>query len=226
MASHTSHLLTVLSAALVLTSCAASRYVCPGVGMVPDTDIALIDPIAQISYVDAGGVENVSDQLSRTCVGILSDAVVRSEMYSGVVIPLDGGPFSDTCIEEIMELRERPFSKRTVLAIPPGLDRLLEIQGTRYGMVVYATGFDRDPKGYMREVLRDTFISVFSAVLTMGSVVTYGSSSRYRLSTWVAVLDSQEDRVVYMDCIDKEASPVMEQHVRKQVRKLGRHLKK
>lgn len=68
--------------------------------------------------------------------------------------------------------------------------------------------------------------SVLTAVVSMGTVTAYNYPVMYLLETRIAVLDSENDCIIYFDCTGGEASPLREKHVRKETRKIVKHFLK
>lgn len=101
----------------------------------------------------------------------------------------------------------------------PGLfDELLESKGQRYGLLIYADGMSRDTKGYAKEVAKDVLLGVATAVLTMGTMSVYGTSVFCVSHIYVAILDSDTDRVVfYNSSVPRESHPLKPNPVRKQL---------
>jgi len=101
----------------------------------------------------------------------------------------------------------------------PGLfDELLESKGQRYGLLIYADGMSRDTKGYAKEVAKDVLLGVATAVLTMGTMSVYGTSVYCVSHIYVAILDSDTDRVVfYNSSVPRESHPLKPNSVRKQL---------
>ena len=106
-----------------------------------------------------------------------------------------------------------------MLPIPAELDALLEDQGCRYGLLIYASGFSRSKKEVIQSVLKDLVIGTATAALggfAVGSEVLYASDMD------AAVLDSETDRIVFYSgsLPGKERHPLKEKGVRSQLASL------
>ena len=95
-------------------------------------------------------------------------------------------------------LAQKP-KNRDLFPIPDLLDEVLEAQGSRYGLILFARGMTRDVKGYRKELARDVLVSVATAVLTLGTAVAIVTPNRYSSQIMAAVLDSETDRLVFFN---------------------------
>ena len=79
----------------------------------------------------------------------------------------------------------------------------------------------RDAKGYRKDALKGAFITVATAILTLGTVVLVTTPNMYSSQITAAVLDAETDRVVFINVRDpEEVHPLRPDPVRKQLRKL------
>lgn len=93
-------------------------------------------------------------------------------------------------------------------------------------MVLCAEGFDRDVKNYRKEAVKGALLGLVTTVASLGAVSIYNVPARSTLDTWIAVLDSQNDRIVYFNHLSNEISPVNMPGMVRQFDKLTKGLNK
>lgn len=219
--------LILLPLIVALTSCASERYIMKdAVAMVGDA--VLIEPIANIYYFDEKSNAELDDALSKECANHLNTAfgVSRFPTY-GAINLAEESELGAACIEEINRFQSiSKIRKKDVFMIPECLDMLLENHGRRYGLVVLGGGFERDQRGYRKAMLGGLVGAVISTVLSLGTYTAINVPNKYFLETWVAVLDSETDRVIFFNHIGEEASPINPVHVMKHVGKHSERFRK
>ena len=111
--------------------------------------------------------------------------------------------------------------KQEVFPIPELLDRVLEEEGHRYGLLVFAEGMTRDKKGYTKDAIKGAFITLATAILSLGTAVMVTTPEMYSSRVYAAVLDSETDQVVFFNVRNpEETHPLRPDPVRKQLTKL------
>ena len=116
--------------------------------------------------------------------------------------------------------------KAGLVIIPQEIDRILEAKGSRYGIVLYANGFDRDPKNYGKEVFKGVFLSILTVAVTLGSAAAYFIPQKSLLNTWIAIFDSETDRVIYFNRLSEEVNPCKATDVDRHIRRLCKPISK
>ena len=212
----------ILCAALMLASCAPTKYL-------PKDLAANLDGVAvlaPLSYVDFQAEDNQfypDDSLSAISQDILVEALMESSLPVKKFIPVDyltlGQSFENTVASlEMVQPKQVPY-----MNIPPEIDKLLEVNGERYGVLVFNTGFVRDLKGFRREVAKDvaaTVVTTALAVLLGGGVTTYGVPVKNVSRMFAVIYDAQENKAVYFNNTlnaNEERNPLDPSDVRKQV---------
>ena len=126
--------------------------------------------------------------------------------------------------EEVAYMRylaARKPKERSQYPIPGILDEILEAQGSRYGLLVFAEGMTRDKKGYTKDAVKGALITVATAILTLGTAVMVTTPEMYSSRVYAAVLDSEMDQVVFFNVRNpEETHPLRPDPVRKQLTKL------
>lgn len=207
----------LLMVALAVSSCATARYYGGFTPASAGRDIALLGPVSSVFYLDENSVESFSDSLSMESEELIAG------MLSQINAPVSGRiELDDLGKEEVAAFMDylKGYDRKLIgnLPIPEILDNLLEAEGRRYGLVVFSQGMTRDRKGYVKEAVKGAVIGIATAILSMGMVSVYGAPVRNISHIYVAIIDSQEDCVVfYNKSTPDESDPFKPESVRKQL---------
>ena len=205
---------------LAVSSCATARYYG---GFTPETarqDMALMGPVSSIYYLDENYNESFNDTLS-----IISETLI-TRLVDEMGVPVSGRiELNDDEKEEafafLRYLYERDWETLDTFPIPDLLDKALEAQGYRYGLVLVARGMTRDAKEYAKEVALNVLVDVALTVLIPGTAVVPIPSDSCYSQISAAVLDSETDRIVFYNAtVPKEKNPLRPGPVQKQLNKL------
>ena len=205
---------------LAVSSCATARYYG---GFTPETarqDMALLGPVSSIYYLDENYNESFNDTLS-----IISETLI-TRLVDEMGVPVSGRiELNDDEKEEafafLRYLYERDWETLDTFPIPDLLDKALEAQGYRYGLVLVARGMTRDAKEYAKEVALNVLVDVALTVLIPGTAVVPIPSDSCYSQISAAVLDSETDRIVFYNAtVPKEKNPLRPGPVQKQLNKL------
>ena len=205
---------------LAVSSCATARYYG---GFTPETarqDMALMGPVSSIYYLDENYNESFNDTLS-----IISETLI-TRLVDEMGVPVSGRiELNDDEKEEafafLRYLYERDWETLDTFPIPDLLDKALEAQGYRYGLVLVARGMTRDAKEYAKEVALNVLVDVALTVLIPGTAVVPIPSDSCYSQISAAVLDSETNRIVFYNAtVPKEKNPLRPVPVQKQLNKL------
>ena len=205
---------------LAVSSCATARYYG---GFTPENarqDMALMGPVSSIYYLDENYNESFNDTLS-----IISETLI-TRLVDEMGVPVSGRiELNDDEKEEafafLRYLYERDWETLDTFPIPDLLDKALEAQGYRYGLVLVARGMTRDAKEYAKEVALNVLVDVALTVLIPGTAVVPIPSDSCYSQISAAVLDSETDRIVFYNAtVPKEKNPLRPGPVQKQLNKL------
>ena len=205
---------------LAVSSCATARYYG---GFTPENarqDMALMGPVSSIYYLDENYNESFNDTLS-----IISETLI-TRLVDEMGVPVSGRiELNDDEKEEsfafLRYLYERDWETLDTFPIPDLLDKALEAQGYRYGLVLVARGRTRDAKEYAKEVALNVLVDVALTVLIPGTAVVPIPSDSCYSQISAAVLDSETDRIVFYNAtVPKEKNPLRPGPVQKQLNKL------
>lgn len=217
----------ILWAALAsaMTSCASSRYISKS-SIDPETGFALIEPFTWIEYMDSDRNTTYDDSLSWTCSRIITEEIIASGLPLNQLIELNFDS-NESYIDAITSIKGIQTKKAGRYPIPIELDRLLEENGQRYGIVVFAEGFSRDSKGYMKDVLLGVAITAVTMLVSFGTVAVTNIPYKSALDMYLAVIDSQENCIVYYKCrAGEDLEPTRRSNVGEMVERLVRPFRK
>ena len=210
-------LLLLLSWVLTFSSCGAARYYASFTPEAPEGGMVVLGPSSVQYFLDAQNNESYDDSLSTASESLIARIVEDLDLPVSQRVPLDSVQ-REEAIAFMRFLITQNKELRGDFPIPGLLDELLESKGVRYGLLLYADGMSRDARGYAKDVAKDVLLGVATAVLTMGTMSVYGTSVYCVSHIYVAILDSDTDRVVfYNSSVPRESHPLKPNPVRKQL---------
>lgn len=197
-----------------VSSCGVSRYA-DTESLLEIDKLALITPLSYVDAISRKGVAEYSDELSFSSSKILSQALLESSFPVGQVIPLDYNGDGQVYEQYIAELRDYTAKDAPDIAVSYNLDKLLEANNARYGLMVFEDGYVRDNKNYWLKVLGWAAFDITVAIATLGVIqIVHYPDPLYATHIWLAVLDSEEDRFVYFVKVgDTDMSPLKKKNV-------------
>lgn len=176
-------------------SCTVTKPLTSDVTPAEVTDLKLLEPYSYISMIKKGNRGELDDSISDVSKQLNID-VLKS--LSGK-IPLTGEIFlSDSSVNHQLEkeyeqliLTADKSRDITHLRITPTLDKVLESNETRFGLVVVAAGFTRVKGNYGKEVLKGAAMGI----LTLG--MYYQTSIKAYSTVYAMIVDAQKDNVAF-----------------------------
>ena len=227
----------LLLSALLFSSCAPSRYV----SRIPASEaapIALLEPLSDISYINRNGAQAYDDSLSMESTRLLTDILttmplpVESFQYPvEYVIPYDYSGENNVIAWDVSALAGVRPRKLKDAGVPDGIAQLLRENGYRYGMLVFAAGFERDQTNYRKGLLGGAMLSVVTGVLS--ALVGVGGAAysvplRYLSRIYVMIVDAEANEIVYYantSNMEEERDPLNPLTQRRRIEKLFRRFK-
>lgn len=214
-------LIALFVVVLVLPSCSTARYFADFKVNDAFGDMALLGPASCQFYIDADENESYSDSLSVASEALVGSLTARMVPVNAV-LPLDSLQ-REEAVAFMRYFALQPTKTAGTLPIPSDLDDLLEEADIRYGLLVYADGMTRNRKSVIKNAVLGAALGILTAIVTMGTVYLYTYADAYVSSVYVAVLDSETDRVVFYNCAaNEEYNPLSERHVRAQLARVLR----
>lgn len=213
-------LFALLMVALAVSSCGTARYYAGFTPASAGKDVALLGPVSGIFYLDEKNVESFSDSLSLESEELIAGMLSQINAPVSSRIELD-----DQEKDEVAAFMNylKGYNQKQIgdLPIPEPLDFLLEAEGQRYGLIVFSQGMTRDRKGYVKEAVKGAAMGIATAILSLGMISVYSAPVRNASHIYTAIIDSEEDRIVfYNQSTPEESDPFKPEAVRKQLSKL------
>ncbi len=180
---------------LLASSCTATKMLTSNVLPGEVTDLKLLEPCSYISVIKRGNRgeldDSISDSSKQLNMSVLED-------FNGQ-IPITGDIIlTDTSINKTLEkeyenLIQSADRNKSIasLQITPELDKILEANETRFGMIVICTGFTRVRGNYAKEVTKGAALGI----LTLG--MYYQTPIKAYSTIYVMIVDSKEDNVAF-----------------------------
>jgi hypothetical protein len=211
------HLFLLLSLVLTLSSCGAARYYAGFTPGAAKEGMVVLGPSSVQYYIDKQNKEAYDYSLSTASESLIATIVEELNLPVTQRVQLDSVQ-KEEAIAFMRFITAQDKELRGDYPIPDLFDELLESKGERYGLLIYADGMTRDTKGFAKEVAKGVLLGVATAVLTMGAMSVYGTSVSCVSHIYVAILDSETDRVVfYNSSVPQESHPLKHNPVRMQL---------
>ena len=211
------HLFLLLSLVLTLSSCGAARYYAGFTPGAAKEGMVVLGPSSVQYYIDKQNKEAYDDSLSTASESLIATIVEELNLPITQRVQLDSVQ-KEEAIAFMRFITAQDKELRGDYPIPDLFDELLESKGERYGLLIYADGMTRDTKGFAKEVAKGVLLGVATAVLTMGAMSVYGTPVSSVSHIYVAILDSETDRVVfYNSSVPQESHPLKHNPVRMQL---------
>lgn len=176
-------------------SCTVTKPLMSDVTPAEVTDLKLLEPYSYISMIKKGNQGELDDSISDISKQLNMDAL---KSYTGK-IPLKGEIFlTDSTVNHQLEkeyeqliLTAEKNRDITHLRITPTLDKVLESNETRFGLVVVSSGFTRVKGNYGKQVLKGAALGI----LTMG--MYYQTPVKAYSTVYAMIVDAQKDNVAF-----------------------------
>ena len=211
------HLFLLLSLVLTLSSCGAARYYAGFTPGAAKEGMVVLGPSSVQYYIDKQNKEAYDDSLSTASESLIATVLEELNLPVTQRVQLDSVQ-KEEAIAFMRFITAQDKELRGDYPIPDLFDELLESKGERYGLLIYADGMTRDTKGFAKEVAKGVLLGVATAVLTMGAMSVYGTPVSSVSHIYVAILDSETDRVVfYNSSVPQESHPLKHNPVRMQL---------
>ena len=204
---------------IILSSCTATKLLTSNVQPAEITNLRLLEPYSYISMIKKGNRGQVDDSISSISKQ-LNITVLKS--FNGQ-IPITGDIFlTDSAINKTLEkeyenliLTADKNKNISDLKITPTLDKILEANDTRFGLIVICTGFTRLKGNYGKEIVKGAALGI----LTLG--MYYQTPIKAYSTIYAMVVDSKEDNVAfYRKSFKQDLEPLDQSVVTNQYKKI------
>jgi hypothetical protein len=216
---HPKNYLILILSCIILYSCTTSKLLTSSIKPQEITDLKLMEPNSYISMIKKGNRGELDDTISSKSEQLVFKVLGNFEGQ----LPLTGNiTLSDSSVnnklkKEYEDLISTADRKKDIssLRITPTLDKVLEANQTRFGLVIISTGFTRAKGNYGKQVLKGAALGI----LTLGTV--YTTPIKAYSIIYAMIVDSKEDNVAfYRKSFLQDAEPLNETVLTKQYKKL------
>jgi hypothetical protein len=179
----------------VLSSCTTTKPLMSNVTPSEVTDIKLLEPHSYISIIKKGNRGELDDSLSikskQLIIKILEDFKNQIPLTGKIIL-------SDSTVNKSLEKefesliltadRNKNISN---LKITPTIDKILEANNVRFGLLIVSTGFTRTSGNYGKQIAKGAGL----AILTLG--MYYQTPIKAYSTIYAMIVDSKEDNVSF-----------------------------
>jgi hypothetical protein len=183
------------------------------------TDLKMMDPFSYIYMIKKGNKSQLDDSISFISKQLVSKVL---ENYKGQ-LPLTGEIIlSDTATKnslekeyELLLLTADRTKNISNLKITPNLDKVLEANETRFGLLIVSTGFTRAKGNYGKQVAKGAALGI----LTLG--MYYQVPVKAYSTVYAMIVDSKENNVAFFrKSFLQDMEPLDESGLTKQFKKI------
>lgn len=188
----------VLSAVFMLYSCRSvpAPVPQPQMGSSKVFDVVLFEPYSKIGLIEKNQLSQNNDSLSSLVSQLIKDVCARNcwiPIADTISINNDTILFSYKSLLYHLE----NAGDRYQVTVPPELNSLIESSGHRFGMILWATGYERTKGNYRSIVAENIVLCVLSGILTFGTTFYYPPIYKGSLRINAAIVDTTNESVVY-----------------------------
>ncbi|MGB8492199.1 MAG: hypothetical protein WCE64_14170 [Bacteroidales bacterium] len=200
---------------IIFSACTTTKPLTSNVLSSEVTDLKLLEPYSYISMIKKGNRGEIDDSLSARSKELIIKVL---EDFNGQ-IPITGEIFlSDTAVNNNLEkeyeslmLTADENKNISNLKITPVIDKILETNNVRFGLLTVSTGFTRIRGNYGKQVVK----GVGLAILTLGTY--YQSPVKAYSTIYAMIVDSKEDNITfYRKSFLQDKEPLDENALKKQ----------
>jgi hypothetical protein len=180
---------------LVLSSCTTTKLLTSNVNPSEVTDLKLLEPFSYISMIKKGNRGQLDDSLSiiskQLVIKVLSNLKGKLPLIGEIIL-------SDSTINKNLEkefesliLTADRSKNISNLKITPTIDKILEANNVRFGLLTVNTGFTRTKGNYGKEIAKGAAL----CILTLGMYVQ--TPIKAYSTVYAMIVDSKEDNVSF-----------------------------
>ncbi|HPH01064.1 MAG TPA: hypothetical protein PK502_09360 [Tenuifilaceae bacterium] len=204
---------------IILSSCTATKLLTSNVQPTEVTNLKLLEPYSYISMIKKGNRGQLDDSISSISKQ-LNINVLKS--FNGQ-IPITGDIILiDSTINKDLEkecenliLTAERNKSISNLKITPTLDKILEANDTRFGLIIICTGFTRLKGNYGKEIAKGAALGI----LTLG--MYYQIPVKAYSTIYAMIVDSKEDNVAfYRKSFKQDLEPLDQEVLTNQYKKI------
>jgi hypothetical protein len=209
----------LISAFIILSSCTATKPLTSSVQPAEVTNLKLLEPYSYISMIKKGNKGQVDDSISfiskQLNIDVLKNFTGQLPITGNIILT---DPVTNKSLEKEYEnlVMTADRNKNILnLKITPTLDKILEANETRFGLIVICTGFTRIKGNYGKEVVKGAALGI----LTLG--MYYQTPVKAYSTIYAMIVDSKEDNVAfYRKSFKQDMEPLDQLVLTKQYKKI------
>ena len=180
---------------IVLYSCTITKPLTYRIPPSEVTDLRLLEPHSYISIIKKGDKEELDDSLST----ISKQLIIKVLRDLKNQIPLTGEIFlTDSTVNKSLEkeiesliLTADQSNNISNLKITPTIDKILEANDVRFGLLTVSTGFTRISGNYGKQIAKGAGL----AIVTLG--MYYKTPIKSYSTIYAMIVDSKEDNISF-----------------------------
>jgi len=178
-----------------LSSCTTTKPLLSHISPTEVTDLKLLEPFSYISMIKKGNRGEIDDSISsesrQLVIKVIEDFKPKIPLTGKIIL-------SDTTVrnnlekefESLIRTAERTKSISN-LKITPVIDKVLEANNVRFGLITVTTGFTRIKGNYGKQVVKGAGL----AILTLG--MYYQTPIKAYSTVYAMIVDSKQDNVSF-----------------------------
>ena len=180
---------------IILSSCTATRILTSNVKPAEITNLKLLEPYSYISMIKKGNRGQLDDSVSSISkelnIKVLKSFIGQLPITGNII--LTDSAINKTLEKEYENLVLTADRNKNIanLKITPILDKILEANDTRFGLIVICTGFTRLKGNYGKEIVKGAALGI----LTLG--MYYQTPIKAYSTIYAMIVDSKEDNVAF-----------------------------
>ena len=223
----------LIATVLLSASCSTFHYVSEDAASVDD--ITLILPYSRVFYIDKDG-ESYDEEQSTRQQKILTGLLYGMGLPIKDTLNVVGLPNQKDLDEEISFLPAINPKEVGNLNSDGPVDKLLEKNGARYGLIIFSEGFVKDKALYRSEVAKTLIVGIVGGLVGAAIGGALGGSGiglsyvatpgwAYGSSLYAMLIDTQTDKVLYYNRVNpEERNPMKSETLASQLEKLLKKL--
>ena len=178
-----------------LSSCTTTKLLTSNVQPSEVTDIKLLEPYSYISMIKQGNNGQLDDSISSVSkelnINILRNLYGQIPVTGEIILSdHDTNETLEQEVESLVQIADRS-KDISYVRITPTLDKILEANEARFGLIIVCAGFTREKGNYGKEIVKGAALGL----LTMG--MYYQTPIKAHSTIYAMIVDSEQDNVAF-----------------------------
>ena len=180
----------------MLLACRSIPVSPPKIGLSEVDNIILVDPYTEIRLIEKDQFSQYNDSLSYLVSRLIKDAFAQNRW-----IPVtDTISIRDETIlssYQLFQYQIKNASDGYQVTVPSELNTLIKSSGHRFGMLLWANGYERTKDNYSKIEALNIAVCILSVIVSFGTLYYYPMTYKGSLRLYVAIIDTDDGRIVY-----------------------------